>query len=198
MFIRSRITTPAVFNPATAERKFTIMASDYAYHVILADVLFDAYSEAPGVSFELLTTDRFAIERLERGEIDAVMTVNSYLSSLHPQKAIYADDHAVICWSESVHRGGLSENSYLEAGHVVAVFGADKNPAFTESFLGQQNIRRRVEVSVQSFTAMPPAVVGTNRLATMYRRHAELFAKSLPITIHEPPLPMPSIVESIQ
>jgi hypothetical protein len=32
----------------------------------------------------------------------------------------------------------------------------------------------------------------------MYRRHAELFAQFLPLTIHEPPVAMPTVREEAQ
>jgi hypothetical protein len=32
----------------------------------------------------------------------------------------------------------------------------------------------------------------------MYRRQAEYFAQYLPLTIHEPPLPLPDIAEEVQ
>ncbi|WP_114955063.1 LysR family transcriptional regulator [Sphingosinicella terrae] len=198
LFIRSRITTPLEFDPATAERKFSIVASDYAYHVLVGDVLLDAYNQAPGVTFELSSPDRLGGERLERGEIDLMITINTHLSDAHPKQPLYSDEHAVICWSEGRHKDGLTRESFIEAGHVIAVFGPERHPAFTELFFAQQGLNRRVEVSMPSFAALPPAVVGTDRLATMYRRHAEYFAKRLPITIHAPPLPMPAVVEEMQ
>ncbi|MGZ8350241.1 MAG: LysR family transcriptional regulator [Allosphingosinicella sp.] len=198
MFIRSRVTTPRDFDPATAERKFSVIASDYAFHVLVDDVLHDAYRQAPGVSFELSSPDRLGGERLERGEIDLMITISSYLGEGHPKRPLYSDEHAVICWSEGMHKDGLTPESFAAAGHVIAVFGPERHPAFTEQYFTQLGLTRRVAVSLPSFAALPPAVVGTDRLATMYRRHAEYFAQRLPIIVHTPPMPLPTVVEEMQ
>ena len=92
----------------------------------------------------------------------------------------------------------VTPESFLEAGHVVALFGPERHPAFTETYFAQQGINRKIEVRLPFFSALPNAVVGTNRLATMYRRHAEYFAGLLPITIHEPPIFLPTIQEDAQ
>ena len=78
------------------------------------------------------------------------------------------------------------------------MFGPERHPAFTEQYFAQHGISRRMALSLPSFAALPPAVVGTDRLATMYRRHAEYFAKRLPIAIHAPPMPLPTIIEEMQ
>jgi LysR family transcriptional regulator, nod-box dependent transcriptional activator len=198
MLIQAKITTPLEFDPATAERKFNLVASDYAFNVLLADVVREAAAVAPGISFQFDTPGKLAFERLERGEVELILTISSHLANEHPRIPVYEDDHAVICWSEGAHREGLTVQSFLDAGHVVAVFGPERNPAFTETYFVQQGISRRVEISLPSFSALPQAVVGTNRLATMYRRHAEFFAKFLPLMLHEPPVPMPRIAEEMQ
>lgn len=197
MFIRARITTPMVFDPTTAERKFFLHASDFAYDVLVADVIRDAARLAPGVRFEIFTPDRLMMDRLERGEVDLVMTLGSYLPNTHPKRLLFTDEHAVVCWSGGSYAAGLTRESYLAAGHVVAAFGPDRLPAFTEAYFAQLGISRRVELSVQNFTSIPLGVIGTDRIATMYRRHAEYFAQHMPLTIHKPPIDMPDITEEV-
>ena len=198
MLIRARITTPLVFDPATAQRQFTIVASDFAYNVLLAPAFEEAARVAPGITFEMLWTDRLAMERLERGEADVVITIASYLSPEHPRIPMFEDEPAVICWSGSKHAAGLTEESFLAAGHAIAFFGDDRHPAYTESHFAQQGIARKIEIRLPTFFALPQAVVGTERLATMWRRHAEFFATFLPITVHRPPWQLPRIVEEAQ
>ena len=197
-FIRARITTPGEFDPATAEREFKIVTSDYAYHVIVSEVIRQAAKLAPGVTFELAPTDRMASEQLERGEVDLFLTISSHMDKTHPQEILFDDEHAVIAWSEGKYGKTLTAEDFLEAGHVVVYFGPERYPAFTETYFVQQGIDRRIELRLPTFAGLPESVIGTNRLATMYRRHARYFEKSLPITIHESPLPLPRIVEQIQ
>lgn len=198
MLIRTKITTPLGFDPATAERQFSIIASDYAFNVLLADVFQEAAEIAPGLSFDLIPTDRLATERLERGESDLLLTLSSHMIDGHPRRSLWTDEHAIICWSGGAHRRALDADHFLHAGHVVAYFGTERFPAFTETFFTQQGINRRIDMRLPNFSALPQGVVGTDRLATMYRRHAEYFARFLPLTIHEPPLALPTVVEEVQ
>jgi len=198
MLIRTKITTPVGFDPATAERQFSIIASDYAFNVLLADAFQAAAVLAPGLSFDLIPTDRQASERIERGESDLFLTISPHMFEGHPRRSLWGDTHAVISWSGSRHQHGLSAESFLSAGHVVAYFGSERLPAFTETHFTQLGIRRRIDMRLPNFSALPQAILGTDRLATMYRRHAEYFARFMPLTIHEPPLPLPAITEEAQ
>ena len=49
-----------------------------------------------------------------------------------------------------------------------------------------------------NFCTLPHLLVGTNRIATVHRRLASVFASALPLRVLEPPLPMPPVVEAIQ
>lgn len=198
MLIRSRITTPSTFEPETAERHFTIAASDNAFAVFISRVLAKAEQIAPRVTFEIVTPGVRSAERFQRGEIDVMMTIADYIGNDHPTEPIYDDEHAVICWSGGAHRDGISERSFFDSGHAVVVFGSDRQPAFTERYFTNKGIDRKIQVRVPVFSALPGAVIGTNRLATMYRRHAEFFASHLPVTIHTPPVPMPAVTQVMQ
>jgi LysR family transcriptional regulator, nod-box dependent transcriptional activator len=198
MLIRTRITTPLVFDPATAERRFVITASDYAFNVLLSDVMGQAEKVAPGISFDLVPTTKSAPEQLERGQIDLFITISSYMIEGHPHRPLWQDEHCAIAWSEGRYGRSLSPEDFLEAGHAVAYFGSDRQPAFTESYFGQQGVNRKIDVRLPNFSILPEAIVGTDRIATMYRRHAEYFARYLPLVIYAPPIPLPDITEEVQ
>lgn len=197
-FIRAKITIPGEFDPGTAIREFKIVTSDYAFHVIVSEVIRQAAKLAPGVTFELAPTDRMATEQLERGEVDLFLTISSHMDKGHPQETLFDDEHAVIAWSQGKYGKNLTAEDFLGAGHAVAYFGPERYPAFTETYFVQQGIDRRIEVRLPTFASLPEAVIGTDRLATMYRRHAEYFERFLPIKIHDSPLPLPRVVEQIQ
>ncbi|MDP9086119.1 MAG: LysR family transcriptional regulator, partial [Pseudomonadota bacterium] len=78
------------------------------------------------------------------------------------------------------------------------LFGADRHPAITEMIFSQRGIPRKIELRVPGFSALPLAVIGTDRVATMYRRHAEYFAQFLPLTIHPSPIELPEVTEMVQ
>lgn len=198
MLIRARITTPSVFDPSAAVRSFRIAASDNAFAVFISRVIARAAAVAPNVDFEIVNPSTVTQDRFNRGEIDLTISLTSTLSPDHPHEPLFEDEHAVICWSEGMHRAGITKEAFLASQHAVVVFGPDRHPAFTELFFTAQGVERNIKVRVPVFSALPSAVIGTDRIATMYRRHAEFFASHLPITIHRPPLDLPCIEQSVQ
>lgn len=198
MLIRSRITTPAVFDPATAQRQFTIIASDFVYAVLLAPMFLEASAIAPNIAFDVLSTGRRGQEMMDRGDADLLITISSFLSDEHPRQTLFTDEHVVVAWSKGRYGETLSEEDFFTAGHAVVLFGLDRHPAFSETHFEHQGIHRRIELRVPNFSALPPAILGTDRIATMYRRHAEYFARFFPISIHAPPVDMPNVTEEVQ
>lgn len=193
--IRSRILAPGAFNPKEAKRNFRIQASDYTFDVLLKAVFADVASDAPGISFEVIPVDTNGQELLKRGELDlytkAGLATRRRLPS--PNCKLFDDDHAVICWDKSIHAARLDRAAYLDASHVSVNFGGERLPAFTEEILTQEGIRRQIRLTVSSFASLSGAVVGTDRLATLYRRHAEFFARTMPIVVHPMPIAMPLV-----
>ncbi len=198
MFIRAKITTPASFDPAAAKRTFTIIASDFAYNVLLADAFARASRIAPSIAFDVLNTSRYGRDMLERGEADLIITISDFLSDQHPRLPLFDDEHAIIAWRDGPYGKQLSESEFFEAQHAVVLFGHDRAQAFSEAFFERQGVVRKVQLRVPAFAALPQAVVGTERVATMYRRQAEWFARFLPITVHKPPIEMPRVLEEVQ
>jgi len=111
--------------------------------------------EAPQVTFTIMSLDRFAFERLERGQVDVVITLEKYLLPQHPHMFLLEDDFAVICWSESSYRNGIDAKQFLAARHAVACFGIDALPAFSESYFSEQGIERRGRCDRSQFFRSP-------------------------------------------
>ena len=193
MLVAARISTPGEFIPAIAERQFSILASDYMFDVLLAATVADLASAAPRVSFDFLAMNRMDHDGLARGEIDILITLKAFLVHDHPRSLLLTEEHAVIAWSEGDHASSLTEEEFFDAGHAVPLLGVDRHPAFSENYLMHYCRERRIEVKVPSFNALAQSIVGTHRIATMYRRHADFFAKSLPIIVHKMPFQTPTI-----
>jgi LysR family transcriptional regulator, nod-box dependent transcriptional activator len=198
MLIRAEITRPGRFDPATARRRFVIAVSDYAYTILLASLIVEAARVAPGISFELIPPSTQAAERLERAELDLFVTVSPFAFHLHPQLQLWRDEEVVISWVEAGYADRIDAETFYGAGHAVALFGPDRQPSLTDAHLTGLGRERKVELLLPNFSALPQAVVGTNRLATMHRLYAEHFAKLYPIRLHAAWQPLPEIVEVAQ
>jgi len=195
--IRSEITRPSAFDPLQAQRHFVIVASDYAFSIFVADVIAKAAKAAPGVTFEIFNPDRLATDRLERAEVDVLLTVTPYIVSGHPHVLLFEDEDVIISCPTAGY-DQIDEDTFFSSGHVIAMFGKDRHPALVDDFLSDAPRQRRIEVRVPSFSQLPTAIAGTRRLAIMHRRHAEHLSAFFPLVIHPSPIHLPRIQEVAQ
>ena len=195
--IRAEITRPGDFDPRTSIRRFNLIVSDYAYTILFADVIAAAATLSPGASFELAPPDARSAERFERAEVDLFVTLPQFTFQAHPQLPLFRDDDVVISWAGADH-GTLDAEAFFNAGHALATFGSSRQPALSDMAIEKLDRKRRIELVVPNFSALPQAVVGTKRLAIMHRLYAQHFARLYPITIHPVPVPLPEVVEIAQ
>ncbi|MDF7776395.1 LysR family transcriptional regulator [Sphingomonas sp. AOB5] len=197
--IKSQIATPPSFDPATSDRTFVIAASDYAIMVRLPAALRAIAAQAPHIRLEFQALDERLQERIERREIDLLLTIDTAMSPNHPFKQVFEDDFVVIGWSGNPHlANGLDLEIFQQLGHVAVQFGKARVPSVEDFLLHSQQVRRRVEIWSPSFTLVPSMVIGTNRIATVHRHMAEMLAEVLPLSIFPVPVEIPPIRQTIQ
>jgi len=197
--IRSTITVTPPFDPATAERHIGIMASDYSTQVLLAETLAELEKEAPGIRFEIQAMNDNPVDLLERGYVDLLLTLDYALSPDHPSRFLFEDDFVVVGWQGNpAMKKPMTRELYFELGHVTARFGKARVAAFDDWFVRRQKQQRRVEIVAPTFLSLAGLVVNTNRIATIHRRMAEIFAHNLPLVMRETPFSIPPIREAVQ
>jgi len=195
--IRAEILTANQFDPANAKRTFSVVASDYAYTIVLAGVIAELARVAPGINFEIFQPSNAAIEALGRAEVDLVFSVSTHRVRRHPYRELFCDQDVVITWRDAGYTT-IDRRTFAKAGHVVARFGPDRQPSLPDIALAREVPERRIEIVVPTFAALPQSVVGTQRMATLHRLYAEHFAQTFPISIHPCPVPLPQVVETVQ
>jgi DNA-binding transcriptional LysR family regulator len=139
-------------------------------------------------------------DMLERGEADLMILPKQYLSEDHPSEPLFEDTFVCIgCASnKALGKRSISMRDYLRLGHVAVRFGEQQEvPAFAEKFM-QHFGEDRIEVVTTGFTLVPQLVVGTTRIATIFRRLAEHYARQMPLKVLKPPVEIPPVVESMQ
>src|SRR6476620_3135545 len=75
----------------------------------------------------------------------------------------------------------LTLDQYRTLPHVVRYSRGSLQTTFEHQFLDQAAVSRNVSIVVPAFTLVPRLVVGTQRIATVHARLAELYARTLPI-----------------
>ena len=197
--IRTTITTRPEFDPAASTRSFSIVASDYAAIVALAAGLRAISLAAPGMSFRLVPVDASAVERIERAEADFLVTLEQHVAADHPSVPLFEDEYVVVAWSGNrLIDTELDEDTYFSLGHVGVELGASRATVLDAWSLQSGARSRRVEVTAASFTVVPHLLIGTDRIATMHRRMAALFARSMPLRIFPAPVDLPRLRQRLQ
>ena len=194
---RAAIARKPGFDPASAERRFVICASDYVTTIVLAQAVQRIAALAPGLTLDIRSPPKDVLDAFDRGAIDLLVMPEQYASRLsHPQQRLFQDTQVCIVWDQHPGVGDtLSFDAYMELGHVAVRFGDEQSVAFEEWFLPRFGRQRRVECCVDNFSTLALLVVGTQRVVTLHRRLAQHFAQALPVRLLQAPFEMPPLVE---
>lgn len=194
--IQSSITAKPVFDPASSKRHFRLVTSDYLISVLFAQVIQKIHQEAPHITFEMLGPSDNSGELLVRGEVDLMIVPERYIIEGHPSRLLFEEEHVCVVWQGNTQVGdSLTLEQYMDMGHVSVGFGRTRHMSIEEWFMNQYGFNRRIEVVTNDFNTLPQLVVGTQRIATMHQRLANLYAQYLPLRILPPPVKIPVMFE---
>lgn len=194
--IQSSITAKPVFDPTTSKRHFRLVTSDYLISVLFAQVIQKIHQVAPHITFEMLGPSDNSGELLVRGEVDLMIVPERYIIEGHPSKLLFEEDHVCVVWQGNTQVGdSLTLEQYMDMGHVSVGFGRSRHMSIEEWFMNQYGFNRRLEVITNDFNTLPQLIVGTQRIATMHKRLAYLYAEYLPLRILPPPVKIPVMRE---
>lgn len=201
--VRVTIETRPTFHPATAQRRFRIMTSDFLIEVLLADVVRQLATTAPGIQLEIMQSGEASLQVFLRGDIDLIIAPDRNTLDDHPRTLLFEETFSCVVWSgnDSVS-DPLTIQQYLAMSHVTVQFGQGQPTILEQWFREQadkgQSIERRIDVIAPNFGVLPHLVVGTQRVATMHSRHARLYQQLLPLRVVEPPPGFPTMREMVQ
>ncbi len=192
--IRSTIAVAPPFDPATSDRRITIMATDYATEVLFSRAARYFAREAPHMTFEIMPLADNVIDCLNRRTMDLLLTLDVSVDSNHPRQALFEDEFVVVGFNRNPHlNAGITREAFVQLGHVATIFGRTRLLSFPDWILSGQIPNRKIEFYSPTFLTIPSLVMGTERVALMPRRIAEKAAQHLPIRIVPSPISMPTV-----
>ncbi|MBR1367656.1 transcriptional regulator NodD2 [Bradyrhizobium ottawaense] len=199
MHIELSIMARHPFDPARLNRRFRIVLSDFVTVVLFRNVVARVTREAPAVSFELAApTDEHEL-LLRCGEVDFVIRPDFFMSSTHPRAALFEERLVCVgCCTNRELQPRLTFDRYMSMGHVAVKHGGAPRTPVEHSFLTDLGPTRRIDILVQSFSMIPPLIVGTNRIGTMPLGLVRHFQRTMPLRIVELPHPFPAFTEAVQ
>jgi len=189
-----------VFDPATSTRRFRMMMTDYVMAMLMTQALPAIKQHAPSVGIDILPFEETPPEEvIDRVEVDMVVLPQQFLSSSHPSEELFRDTYTCIAWKGNREIGKtISLDEYFAASHVSIRFTTQPVDSLSEWIHHHTGRSRKVDLTTRLYTMIPHLVINTNRIGTVHRRLANLYAKFLPIRIVEPPFEMPHVAEKLQ
>ena len=167
------------FDPATADREFTIVVSDYAA-AVFGDQLATALArESPGARLRLQEQSAYSVDHaLELlRTVDGMVLPHGFITDI-PVLDLHEDTWVCVVSSDNNEVGDSLTLEQL--GRLPWVVTYNAPTAFTPALrqLRMIGVEPRVQVVVESFVAVPFLVAGTNRVALLQGRLAARLANA--------------------
>ncbi|KRB93592.1 hypothetical protein ASE07_12625 [Noviherbaspirillum sp. Root189] len=181
------------FIAAECERHFRLIASDYTTSILLTRVAQRLRTEAPKVTIEVSPPSLDAAEYIGRGEADFMFVPEEFILEDFSGEVLLEDTYSCVTWAGNDLVGeSITREQYLEMGHVSVEF-TGRTKSFEHWVFDNAQIKRRVEITATSYSALPQLLLGTDRVATMHTRLARYLADYFPIRCLPLPIDVPKM-----
>jgi LysR family transcriptional regulator, nod-box dependent transcriptional activator len=193
------ISTSTSFEPATTQRVFRLIASDYITAAVIAPLSRRLAAIAPGIRIEVVLPSDNSSELLAEGKFDLLITPEQFINVGQPAELLFEERHVVVGWNgNAIFSRDLTLDDLLKSGHVGVQMGNQRTNAFADNVIEKMGYVRRLEVTASSFTMVPWLIIETDRLALMHERLARRMAGMFPLAIAPIPFPFPQMREMMQ
>jgi len=181
------------FDPATARASFRVASVDYAAFVLLPPLLERIGSQAPNVELWCVAPPVDTTVALLRGDLDlslGVVRPGDVLDELGHTLLFRERFVCVVRRGHRLARGKLTVERFASAQHAfIAPRGT--HGGVVDEALANLGVRRRVALALPHFLVAPYVVARTDLVLTVAERVARTMARTLPLTVLEPPMPLP-------
>jgi DNA-binding transcriptional LysR family regulator len=169
-----RLLSGTDFDPAVEEASFRIAATDHASHVLCLPLRRTVLPRASKVTFKFVPPHDAQFEAAEKGRIDLLLVADDGTAPAHFAKEVIFEVHFVcVVATESSLGRGLTLKQYLAAGHIgIDIVGGIQT--IPEKKLAAIGAKRHCPMVVSYHTTAMRSVIGTNLVATVPRRIAQL------------------------
>jgi DNA-binding transcriptional LysR family regulator len=195
--IRAELGVAASFDPQQTDRAFNLCMTDVGEMVLLPKLLRRLRAEAPHANVRIVSmSPREMTRALESGEADLALGPFPELigASLKRQRLF---DRGFLCLASENHpriRETLSIEAYLSEPHLIISPSGRIEQTF-DKFLAEQNLSRRIILSVAHMLSAPAVIRESDLIATvpqsvglLFGSYAGVRALKLPF---EPPIEPP-------
>ena len=193
------IATSTTFDPATSQRTFRIIASDYILAAVIAPLVRRLADTAPGIRIESILPNDGNTEMILQGSADMLSTPEEFSARELPHELLFEEQHVIVGWNRNpIFKRTVTEADIMSAGHIGVQMGNARTVVFADVTMEMMGKLRKVEVITSSFTTIPWLLIDTMRLALMHERLALRMAEMFPLAVAPIPFPFPVMRQMLQ
>lgn len=192
--IHDEILAPSAFDPATAQRSFTIVTPDIGEVSFLPGVLRRLRQEAPQVRLRAVAKPReAAAAALESGEADlAVGFFPDLQKAGFFQQGLFKTSYVCIaCSRNEAASARMTLRQFLDARHIVVLPNGREH--LLDRFLADKGWSRHVTLELSHFMSLLALLPGTDLIATVPEDIATVVGRHVPLKTIELPFKAPRL-----
>lgn len=197
--VERMISSSTVFDPATSQRTFRLIASDFVIVSAIVPLVAQLVETAPDIRLEMVLPNEHSVDQVVQGKADLLITPEDFTSPELATELLFEERHVVAGWNENpIFAKPLTEADVLTAGHVGVAMGNARLSVFSDKHFALLGKDRQVEVTTASFTTVPWLLKDTMRIAVMHERLARAMSAHFPIAYAALPIEMPLMRQMMQ
>ena len=193
------------FQAAHLARSFRIAATDHVIVTLMTQVVSQLCSEAPRVAIHFEPVDQTSVVgRLDSGIVDVALGSTTFMNLPQRVEAIPLFQerfvgvarlgHPLVRERERSHVMDIED--FVNARHALVSPRGDAH-GVVDVELEKRGLARHIAVVSPSFVAIPLLIGGSDLVATVPRRAAELFAQTAGLVLFDLPIELPSWTVSL-
>ncbi|MEM9193199.1 MAG: LysR family transcriptional regulator [Myxococcota bacterium] len=196
--LRNTIFAPQQFDPASAEREFSIAGPDFVDSLLTGPLVIRLAEQAPGIDLHLAGMGPAVAGDILKGRLDLMIGfVPGNHSSLHARRVL---TDRFVCVVRRRHpalqRKKIRLEAYTAYPHVLVSPGG-RPGSFVDRALRERDASRRVAVRVHSFLLAPDYILDTNYILTVPEKVAARITETYDVAVVPLPLPVPGFTLSM-
>jgi DNA-binding transcriptional LysR family regulator len=183
---------PAAFDPARAERAFTIVTNDFVAFAMLPRLLERLSKEAPCVRLQVRAWQEHTVPPdLARGDADLMLGFNLGLPTGHHATPLFDDRFVFVArQGHPKVRGKITLATYTKLRHIVVSHEPNAR-GIVDDHLAQRGLSRHVALRLSHFLLVPPVIASTDYVAALSDVVARPMADRLPLQVLKMPIDVP-------
>ncbi|MGH3299918.1 MAG: LysR family transcriptional regulator [Trebonia sp.] len=177
------------FDPQTAHRTFTVMASDYALLFLLGPLVAELEAEAPDLRLIIRPVAADYAEQVNRPQLDLLILPEEAANLRASSARLFSD--RLVCALDARHPevGERLTEEQFRTLPLVAYSAGLMDPMIERRFR-ELGIDRVTAVGTQSIVIQPLVLAGTRMMAVVPERLGRYFAGQAAIRLLDPPRPL--------